>query len=369
MSPASRPRLANAVALVCLASSIGASPELEAPASLTPAPPVFGSTNGVYPHKSVKRQEFGLGARSYWLFEPAEPTPERAPVLVFHHGWLATNPGVYGAWIEHLARSGRTVIFPRYQADWTTRPADFLPNALASVRDAFDVLQTSPHHVKPDRDRFALIGHSAGGNLSAQMAAVAVENDLPTPRALVILMPGEVKTIRDPSLSQIPSATLMVVVAAEHDRVVGDLRARQIFAAATSIPPSRKKYVFYRTDRHGVPNLVADHLAPSGALALFDTGEGPFRSLQMTEAEVNAFDSHGFWRLADLTVEAGFVGQTLDEATHFGEKFRDLGRWSDGKAVLSPLVADDLSSIPRVIPTNGLRVIPWQADGAAFTRY
>src|SRR4051812_41913984 len=59
-----------------------------------------------YPHRAVRRQQVGSGARSYWLFEPADPTPARAPVVVFHHGWLATNPGVYGAWIEHLVRQG-----------------------------------------------------------------------------------------------------------------------------------------------------------------------------------------------------------------------------------------------------------------------
>ena len=121
----------------------------------------------------IKRQEFGRGARSYWLFEPAEPTPGIAPVVVFHHGWFAVNPAAYGAWIEHLVRSGQIVIFPRYQADGLTPAADFLHNALAAVRDAFDVLETSPVHVRPDRRRFALIGHSAGGNLAAQMAAVA----------------------------------------------------------------------------------------------------------------------------------------------------------------------------------------------------
>ena len=88
------------------------------------------------------------------------------------------------AWIEHLVRNGQTVIFPRYQADRFTPPADFLENALAAVRDAFDVLETSPVHIRPDRRRFALIGHSAGGNLAAQMAAVAAEQGLPQPWAL-----------------------------------------------------------------------------------------------------------------------------------------------------------------------------------------
>src|SRR3954447_9578111 len=131
-----------------------------------------------YVHRAVVRQELGTGARSYWLFEPAEPKPEAAPVAVFLHGWLAVNPGAYGAWIDHLARSGHIVVFPRYQEDIVTLPVDFLPNALAAVRDALDVLETSPQHVRPDRGRFALIGHSAGGNLAAQLAAVAAESGL-----------------------------------------------------------------------------------------------------------------------------------------------------------------------------------------------
>ena len=65
----------------------------------------------------------------------------------------------------------------------------------------------------------------------------------------------------------------------------------------------------------------------------------------------------GFWRLADLTLEAGFSGKTLDEATDRGELFRHLGYWSDGRAVTRPIVGDDLSAIPRVFPTNGLRLI------------
>jgi dienelactone hydrolase len=314
-----------------------------------------------FPHQTVIRQELGAGARSYWLFEPADPRPQTAPVVVLNHGWLAVNPGAYGAWIEHLVRNGAIVIFPRYQADVTTRPADFLPNALHAVRDAFDVLEASPKHIRPDRDRFALIGHSAGGNLAAQMAAVALENGLPAPKAVVALMPGEVQPISEPSLSRIPATTLLVVAAAEDDRVVGDVRARQIFSGATAIPRERKKYILYLSDLHGSPRLIADHLAPTAAFPDFDSGDGLLRGLQMTRAELNAFDYAGFWRVADITLQAAFLGRTLDEATARGEIFRHLGYWSDGRAVERPIVGDDLATIPRVFPTNGLRLIKWTA--------
>jgi acetyl esterase/lipase len=258
------------------------------------------------------------------------------------------------------------VIFPRYQADALTLPAEFLPNALAAVTDALDVLETGDGHVRPDRDRFALIGHSAGGNLAAQMAAVAAgpRSHLPRPRAVVALMPGEVQPIREPKLSAIPASTLLIVAAAEDDFVVGDVRARQIFTQATAVPSWNKKFLLYRTDLHGTPRLVAHHLAPTAAHQRFDTGDGLMRGFQMNKAEVNALDRAGFWRLADVTLAAAFAGQTLDEATDRGALFRHLGYWSDGRAVTGPVVSDDLTRIPRVLLTNGLRLIQWVPDPA-----
>lgn len=342
----------TATALLAFAALI-----LATDVAVTAAPPAFD----VYPHKTVRRKEFGWGARSYWLFEPAEPVPERAPVVVLNHGWLAVNPGAYGAWIDHLVRSGNVVIYPRYQADAFTWPADFLPNALASVSDALDVLETAPDHVRPDRTRFALIGHSAGGNLAAQMAAVAADQRLPKPKAVIAMMPGEVQAFREPNLEKVPSDTLLVVVVAEDDHIVGDARAREIFTQTTAIPLTRKKYVFYRSDLHGMPGLVAHHLAPTALHAEFDSGDGLMRGFQMTQAEINAFDRAGFWRLTDATLRAAFAGQTLDAATGRGELFRHLGYWSDGRAVERPIVGDDLSQIPRVLPTHGVRLVKWGA--------
>ena len=324
-----------------------------------PAPASGAEPPAIYPHKSVRRIELGEGPRSYWLFEPAEPTPETAPVVVFNHGWFAVNPGVYGAWIEHLVRKGRIVIAPRYQRDWSTPPANFLPNSLVAVRDALDVLSTSPAHVRPDRDRFAIMGHSAGGNLAAQMAAVAAEADLPVPKAVVSVFPGEILPSRKPDLANVPASTLLVVVVGEKDVVVGDQRARQIFAETTSIPLDRKKFILYRSDLRGYPHFRADHLAPTGAHVSFDTRDGLLPGAQMAQAEVNAFDTVGFWRIADITIEAAFAGKTLDDATDKGEAFRHLGFWSDGRPVLPPVVGDDLALIPRVFPRAGLKLIGW----------
>lgn len=346
--PPTRPRGADRPVASCLLLVLAACGAAW-PASAAAGPPAE------YPHQSVKRTEVGEGPRSYWLFEPADPAPDLAPVVVFNHGWFAVNPAVYGAWIEHLARKGRVVIAPRYQRDWMTPPANFLPNGLIAVRDALDVLSTSPEHVRPDRTKFALMGHSAGGNLAAQMAAVAAEADLPEPRAVISVFPGEVLSARRPDLANIPASTLLVVCAGQKDIVVGDQRARDIFAATTAIPRDRKKFVLYRSDTRGTPPFRADHLAPTGLQPKFDSGDGLFHGAQMAQAQVDAFDTSGFWRLADLTLDAAFAGKTLDEATDRGDAFRHLGYWSDGRPVLPPIVSDDLATVPRVFPAAGIK--------------
>lgn len=314
------------------------------------------------PHGAVRRFEIGLGPRSYWLFEPDRPRPDEAPVVVFLHGWFAVNPGFYGAWIDHLVRNGHIVIFPRYQNDLGTLPQDFLPNTTAAIHDAMGVLsQGSVHHVRADSRRFALIGHSAGANLAAQVAALSSDphSGLPSPRAIVAIMPGEVLPIRQPTLDLIPETALLVVAVGDEDIVVGDLRGRQIFLEASAVPASRKRFILYRSDRHGYPPLVAEHTAPTGTNHRLDNGEGILRPLQLSMGDINALDQAGFWRLGDITLQAGFHGRSLDDIPNLDNMIRHLGYWSDGQRVRSPIVGTDLEVIPRVIPGNGLKIFPF----------
>jgi acetyl esterase/lipase len=283
-------------------------------------------------------------------------------VVVFLHGWFAVNPAFYGAWIDHLVRSGRIVVFPRYQNDVGTLPREFLPNSLAAIRDALGVLEDGVKHVRPDFDRFALIGHSAGGNLAAQIAAVASDahSGVPQPKAVITLMPGEVVPTREPSLDQISPAILLLVAVGEDDLLVGDVRGRQIFTQTTSVPRSRKRYMLFRSDRHGFPPIIAEHTAPTGANRLLDTGEGLFRSFQMSLGEINAMDRAGFWPIADKTLEAAFTGETFDQAFRDPEHLTHLGYWSDGRKVTPPLLSDDISNVPRVTLPYGIRLIPFE---------
>ena len=339
-------------------SSADDRPKPESPSGSRPST----SRPGVRMHRKIVHFELGEGPRSYIIFEPADPSPERAPVVVFLHGWFAVNPAIYGAWIDHLVGNGKIVIFPRYQNDVSTSPQQFLANALAAIRDALLVLESGRGHVRPRLDQLALIGHSAGGNLAAYIAAVASDphSGIPSPNAVLALMPGEVFPQKEPSLSRIPAKTLLVVMVGEEDLLVGDLRGREIFAGAVNVPRSRKRFVLFRSDRHGFPPLVAEHTAPTGANRRLDNGDGVFKGLQLTLGEVNAFDHAGFWRITDLTLHAADTGKTLDNIIRDPEQYRHLGFWSDGRRVTPPIIADNLDDVPRVFLTNGVRIIPWK---------
>src|SRR5947209_8203149 len=88
-------RLAVVVISLCLAGAGSPGPKRDAGPRAEPRV------------RLIRAYEIGLGVRSCWVFEPSQPAPAKAPVVVFCHGWLSTNPGLYGAWIEHLVGDGR----------------------------------------------------------------------------------------------------------------------------------------------------------------------------------------------------------------------------------------------------------------------
>jgi pimeloyl-ACP methyl ester carboxylesterase len=305
------------------------------------------------PVPTLRATPQGEGARSYWLYEPAGAPAGRAPVVVFLHGWMALNPGFYGAWIEHLVRRGNVVVFPRYQDDWATPPGRFLPNAIAALRDALDVLETGPGRVRPDRGRVAVIGHSAGGNLAVLLAAAVAgapdAADLPPIRAVVAVFPGEVRPAPGPTPADLPPDTRLVILAGDRDVVVGDGRARSLFAGAAAVPGDRKRYILLRTSEGA--GVTAEHFAPTAVSDRIDTGEGPLRETQRARAKTDALDREVFWPVADRTLDAAFANRPLDALD----------------ALLAacglPLVAArDLAIVPRVPLPHGARMISWNPE-------
>ena len=371
--------LRPALCLFTLALLLPAAAEKSAP----PAQPERGPGGSDYSHAAVKESKHGRGGTEYHLFEPAEPAPQSAPVIVFLHGWTAIDPWLYGAWIQHLARRGNIVIHCRYQESALTPSPFFTPNTVAAVHAALAEL-AQPGHVPPDTTRFAIAGHSVGGLLTVNLAALCAEQGLPEPRALMSIQPGRsVRTGRGlgvplENLSKLPKEALLLCIAGECDDVCGETDARRILAESTAIPAARKNLVILREDRHGSPALTGSHLAPcsipadapgasvaSGPLQrpgpgvliaaaagnfapareFFATPEGrQWRVQELARTGLgetfeppNAQD-FALWRMFDTLCAAAFSGQVTVDALAFSPRALAMGKWSDGTA-LKPMLS------------------------------
>jgi len=307
-----------------------------------PAPPdqpASGPGGRDAPFRGVLVQRHGEPPTGYTLLVPEDPvedSPLRAlPLVIFLHGFTAVEPDSYLAWLEHIARRGAVVVYPDYQtADPFGTPwAQMLPNAVAAVQDALAQIETDRPGLV-DASRSVVVGHSLGGVLAMNLAAVADGRRIPAPLALMVVQPGGC-TGCDPvpadagvalgRLAEIdPDTRLMMMVGAD-DGVVGDAAARILWDAVPQIPPDRRDFVTVLTDTHGDPALQADHALPQT-----DLPGGP----------PDAYDWYGTWKLFDLLFACATEGSGCDRAAGGAPAQRDMGAWSDGRPVLQPVFSD-----------------------------
>jgi pimeloyl-ACP methyl ester carboxylesterase len=353
-------------------------PVLSAQNVTPPAQPATGPGGKQYVHASVTKNRYGTGGEEYWIFEPAEPVPASAPVIVFLHGWGGMNPLYYGAWIDHLVKRGNIVVYPRYQANLLTPIREFTPNTLTAIKAALARLRTEPGHVKPDLTKFATLGHSVGGLLAANVAALASESGLPRVVAMMSVEPGITEApINVPlaDLKKIPAETLLLAIAGDQDTLVRDADAKRIYKESTRVPAKNKDYVTLVSDSHGTPGLQASHRAPTAFDLAYDSGEGigggPAEIVGSTRSDpaggsdragglptrridgprtgqrdrletmmVNALDFYGTWKLFDGLSDAAFYGKNREYALGNTPQQRFMGVWSDGVPVKELKVTD-----------------------------
>jgi acetyl esterase/lipase len=194
----------------------------------------------------------GRGVQQSTILRPDVDGP--LPVVVFLHGWGAPEPAFYRPWLEHLARRGNAVVYPRYQDSFVLPPRQALGNVVAALRIAL---------ARPGlrTDSLVVAGHSAGGALAADYAALAATAGLPRPRAIFAAYPGRrLRRIPD-GLPEIPprliaAGTRIVALASRADGVVGTRTARELVRGATR---ARARLVLVDDPAAG------DHVAPQRA--------------------------------------------------------------------------------------------------------
>jgi hypothetical protein len=317
---------------LCLAPTAAQESEKEFPetnpkAAAPDTRPEKGPGSAEYAHAKVEVYEALEAGEHYWLYTPTEPKPEKAPVIVFLHGFGALNPEGYDAWLEHMCRRGNIVIYPQWQAHNFEAPANYNTNAAASILDAFKYLEADEDRVQPIKEKFAIAGHSAGGVNSANMAADWETLKLPKPVAVMPIQPGRAFScdckaqknglIPLSKFEQIPEEALLLSIFSDSDSTVGSWCAKTFFKEATKVKAENKNLVEFISSDYGKTPVVAHHNTPAAPTA--------------AEQMIDVWDWHGYWKLLDGLTDAAFHGKNRQYALGDTPEQKFMGKYSDGR--------------------------------------
>ncbi len=344
---------------LCLGSCLAAG---TAHAASPPQQPESGPGGSDYKVTAVTKRGIGTASAGTFVFHAAGDAEKPRPVVVFLHSWGAVNPALYGGWIEHLARKGNLVLYPRFQEVNRSRPADASALAANLIKTSLEALADDPQ-AKPDTTRVAFIGHLAGVPVALNLAAGAETYGIPAPKLVFGLMPGGIVTnekergILLQDLSTIPADTLLITMSGDRDHLPGDRASRKILADASAVPASRKLFMRAGSDDHGYPALTATLTSPGSPKADYDitaiklppdppkdpkvrntwrwtadmslSGQQTILTQQLGTNGIDTLDYLAFWKTFDMAADAAFSGRDAAFLRR-DPKFVDMGSWSDG---------------------------------------
>ncbi|MBB3018343.1 dienelactone hydrolase [Microvirga lupini] len=333
-----------------------------AQAATPPQQPEQGPGGRDYKVTDVVKRGVGTASAGTFVFHGSDAPARARPVVIFLHSWGAVNPALYGGWIDHLARKGHLVLFPRFQDVNRSRPADATNLAETLIEAALAELANDPN-ARPDRERVALIGHSAGVPLALNLAAGAGSGKVPSPKLIFGLMAGGIASnekergilLRD--LSTIDPQTLIITMSGDRDYLPADRASRLILQQASAVPAARKLFMRAASDDHGFPTITATLASPGSLRADYDAAaiklppdpprdpkqrntwrwsadmalSGPQTILtqQLGNNVTDTLDYLAFWKTFDMALEAAFAGKDASALAR-DPKFVDMGTWSDG---------------------------------------
>lgn len=314
--------------------------------ALGPAQPTAGPGGQAYAHAEVRMVDRADEPGGYWWFEPREPVPDTARLVVFLHGYGNYNPMIYGGWIRHLVRRGHVVLFPRYQRNlFFPFPARFVPHAAAAFRRARSEMPAFSD-IAWDTSSLVVVGHSYGGVIAANLAVRYQTLGLPRPAGVLLAMPGSgiFPGGRLKSYKDLHPQTYLLAVTGARDGLVGERFARKVVETAPRT--ARTALLELHPDGHGHPVLMADHIEAYAPDQAFDSGDAPCSSKRAArKGEYDAFDFFGLWKWTDQLLDCSSGGSPCPLFSNLPGQV-SLSRWSDGQ----PMRPVEIEIHPNRIP-------------------
>lgn len=162
--------------------------------------------------RATSEGPFGEGASGIWIYRPAGKAKDLVIYLHGQGGPIEATPVNHLPWIKHLVSRGSVVLYPRYEMEYEAEPMQFIA----------DGIRTAAKRVDFNGLPVLVIGYSRGGGLAVEYGAVAGEEDLPVPDAIMGVLPaafGNAKHQVD--LTPLPHSTEILFLVGDQDTVVG----------------------------------------------------------------------------------------------------------------------------------------------------
>jgi len=160
----------------------------------------------------------GTGADKTWVIAPSRGDP--ISVVVFLHGLgdqKETTPVHHRPWLDHLARSGSYVLYPRYELH---------PGAALGMKHAVVGTLAALKEVDPEgKLPLVLVGYSRGGGMAVEMAGLSPALGI-APKAVLGVFPADMEAPID--YTQTPHSLQVRFLVGDMDTVVGDVGARRL---------------------------------------------------------------------------------------------------------------------------------------------
>jgi len=239
----------------------------------------------------------------YYIFKKAHVDPSNVQsVIFFVHGYGAINPGIFGAWLEHLLDQNNIIIYPRYQKNLISpSPTHFTDNARSALLHAMEELKALDFKDQP----LVFCGHSFGGVIISNLVAEVGETPIPLPQTVMVAEAGTgpFTSVILENYRKVKESIPFVVIAGAQDWTVGSVFGQKLFQ---EIPAHEETFFIYQKPLrdHPTVSLGASHYEP---YAMDDWCDNGIHNLTYKRAQqvgtINELDSHGYWHWLDLVVK------------------------------------------------------------------
>lgn len=329
-----------------------------------PAQALTGPGSSDYKHKNVIESSGGSGPDAWFTFEPSNPKPASAPLVVITHGYFefAGYASVHEL-IMHTVKKGNVVIYTRWQTTPVTPcPGPFniepcIQSNVNGIKGGIAHLMTSPGRVRPELDKTSYFGFSFGGIVTTNMLNRWSQLGVPMPRAVFLDDPhdggyaGFGEPALDDDLSGIPAATLFQCHSSENgvtsettnvdfgaalglrpagivgSKALGSCNA--LFPKLKHIPEPNKDLVMIFADNHGSPAL-----------------ESPHGVCTANPGKADAYDYNFCWKVFDAMRSCALEGKDCEYALGNTTEHRSNGSWSDGTPIKALKIQDTAPVLP-----------------------